>query len=65
MKTVILIPYYNESKTIKKVVSDFKNVLPYAEVYVYDNNSNDNTDKLAKDAGAIVDMNIIKVRAML
>lgn len=54
MKTVILIPCYNESKTIKKVVSDFKNVLPHAEVYVYDNNSNDNTDKLAKDAGAIV-----------
>lgn len=49
----------------QKQSKKFKNVLSHAEVYVYDNNSNDNTDKLAKDAGAIVDMNIIKVRAML
>ena len=54
MKTVILIPCYNESKTIKKVVHDFKKVLPHADVYVYDNNSTDNTDKIANDAGAIV-----------
>ena len=45
---------YNESKTIEKVVVDFKRVLPHADIYVYDNNSTDNTDKIAKDAGAIV-----------
>ena len=54
MKTVILIPCYNESMTIGKVVSDFKNVLPHADIYVYDNNSTDKTDEIAKEAGAIV-----------
>ena len=54
MKTVILIPCYNESKTIKKVVSDFKTLMPHADIYVYDNNSTDNTDKIASGAGAIV-----------
>lgn len=54
MKTAILIPCYNEAKTIEKVVKDFKKVLPDADIYVYDNNSIDNTDKLAKEAGAIV-----------
>ncbi len=54
MKTVILIPCYNESRTIEKVVKDFKRVLPHADIYVYDNNSTDNTDKIAKEAGAIV-----------
>ena len=54
MKTAVLIPCYNESKSIKKVVQDFKEVLPHAEIYVYDNNSTDNTDKIAKEAGAIV-----------
>ncbi len=50
----VLIPCYNESKTIEKVVKDFKNVLPEAAIYVYDNNSSDNTAQIAKDAGAIV-----------
>jgi len=54
MKTAILIPCYNEAKTIEKVVTDFKKVLPHADIYVYDNNSTDNTDKIAKEAGAIV-----------
>lgn len=54
MKTVILIPCYNESKTIKKVVTDFKRVMPHVDIYVYDNNSTDNTDKIAREAGAIV-----------
>jgi len=53
-KTAVLIPCYNESKTIQKVVSDFKRVLPDADIYVYDNNSTDGTDELAKQAGAIV-----------
>ena len=38
-KIAVLIPCYNESKTIKKVVSDYKKELPDAVIYVYDNNS--------------------------
>ena len=53
-KIAILIPCYNESKTIKKVVNDFKKVLPEAKIYVYDNNSVDGTDEIARNAGAIV-----------
>lgn len=53
-KIAVLIPCYNESKTIAKVVTDFKAVLPEAVIYVYDNNSSDGTDKIAMDAGAIV-----------
>ena len=53
-KVAVLIPCYNEAKTIKKVVEDFKRELPEAKIYVYDNNSKDGTDKIAKDAGAIV-----------
>lgn len=50
----VLIPCYNESQTIRKVVSDFKRVLPEATIYVYDNNSTDDTAKIAKEAGAVV-----------
>ena len=53
-KIAVLIPCYNESKTIEKVVKDYKNVLPEADIYVYDNNSKDHTDEIAKKAGAIV-----------
>jgi len=53
-KIAVLIPCYNESKTIEKVVRDFKEVLPTADIYVYDNNSKDGTDALARNAGAIV-----------
>ena len=53
-KIAVLIPCYNESKTIEKVVKDFKRVLPGAIVYVYDNNSKDGTDKIAEETGAIV-----------
>lgn len=53
-KIAVLIPCYNESKTIKKVVEDYKKVLPEADIYVYDNNSSDHTDEIAKKAGAIV-----------
>lgn len=54
MKTAILIPCYNESSTIEKVVSDFKRCMPHADIYVYDNNSTDNTAEIAERAGAIV-----------
>lgn len=50
----VLIPCYNESKTIGKVVRDFKEALPRAVVYVYDNNSKDKTDQIARQAGAVV-----------
>ena len=53
-KIAVLIPCYNEEKTIKKVVEDFKKELPEAKVYVYDNNSKDKTAEIAKKAGAIV-----------
>ena len=53
-KIAVLIPCYNESKTIKKVVEDYKKALPDADIFVYDNNSNDHTDEIAKEAGAIV-----------
>lgn len=53
-KIAVLIPCYNESKTIEKVVEDYKKVLPDADIYVYDNNSTDNTDEIARKAGAIV-----------
>ena len=53
-KIAVLIPCYNEAITIKKVVEDYKEVLPEADIYVYDNNSTDGTDKIAKEAGAIV-----------
>ena len=50
----VLIPCYNEEKTIEKVVTDAKRVLPEAVVYVYDNNSTDKTAEIATKAGAIV-----------
>lgn len=53
-KIAVLIPCYNESKTIAKVVADYKEALPEADIYVYDNNSKDDTDKIASKAGAIV-----------
>ena len=53
-KIAVLIPCYNESQTIEKVVRDYKAALPEAEIYVYDNNSTDGTDELARKAGAIV-----------
>lgn len=53
-KIAVLIPCYNESKTIKKVVEDYKKALPDADIFVYDNNSSDHTDEIAKEAGAIV-----------
>lgn len=53
-KIAVLIPCYNEEKTVEKVVTDFKRVLPEATVYVYDNNSSDRTSELAEKAGAVV-----------
>ena len=53
-KIAVLIPCYNESATIAKVIADYRAVLPEATIYVYDNNSSDGTDKIARAAGAEV-----------
>ncbi len=53
-KIAVLIPCYNESRTVKKVINDYKAVLPEATIYVYDNNSTDNTAIIAEAEGAIV-----------
>ena len=53
-KIAVLIPCYNEEKTVEKVVTDVKNALPEAVVYVYNNNSTDRTAELAVKAGAIL-----------
>ncbi|MBR4208899.1 MAG: glycosyltransferase [Lachnospiraceae bacterium] len=53
-RIAVLIPCYNESQTIGKVVRDWKEMLPEAVVYVYDNNSKDGTDRIAVEAGAVV-----------
>ena len=53
-KIAVLVPCYNEGKTIEKVVTDFKRVLPEAVIYVYDNNSTDGTAEIAAKAGAVV-----------
>ncbi len=53
-RIAVLIPCYNEAITIGKVVSDFRRELPDAAIYVYDNNSNDDTARIARAAGAIV-----------
>ncbi len=53
-KIAVLIPCYNESQTIAKVVKDYREALPEAVIYVYDNNSTDHTDEIARGAGAVV-----------
>ena len=53
-KIAVLIPCYNESQTIAKVVKDYREALPEATIYVYDNNSSDHTDEIAREAGAVV-----------
>ena len=53
-KIAVLIPCYNEEKTIEKVIMDAKHALPEAVIYVYNNNSTDNTVKIAQECGAVV-----------
>ncbi len=54
VEIAVLIPCFNEEKTIAKVVSDFKKELPASKIYVFDNNSTDDTSNVAKQAGTIV-----------
>lgn len=63
-KIAVLIPCFNESKTIAKVVKEYKEALPEAMIYVYDNNSTDGTAKIAEEAGAIVRYEKNKEKAM-
>ena len=58
MKVAVLIPCYNEEKTIGKVISDFKKELPDSEIFVYDNNSRDGSVQIAQQSGA----RVIKVK---
>ncbi len=53
-KIAVLLPCYNESLTIEKVVKDFRAQLPDADIWVYDNNSTDGSGDLARAAGAKV-----------
>lgn len=53
-KIAVLIPCYNEAQTIEKVVRDWREQMPEAVIYVYDNNSTDDTARLAQKAGAVV-----------
>lgn len=53
-RIAVLIPCYNEAQSIATVVADFKTALPEATVYVYDNNSTDDTARIAAEAGAVV-----------
>ena len=53
-RIAVLIPCYNEAQTIEKVVTDWKRELPEAAIYVYDNNSSDETAAIAEKAGAVV-----------
>ena len=53
-KIAVLIPCYNEAATIGKVVSDYKRLLPEADVYVFDNNSTDGTADIARENGALI-----------
>lgn len=64
-KIAVLIPCYNESKTIKKVIEDYKKALPEAVIYVYDNNSTDETAAIAEKAGAVVRKEYQQGRVML
>ena len=54
MKTSVIIPCYNEELTIKQVIEDIRQCSPECEIYVFDNNSTDNSYNIAKEVGAIV-----------
>jgi glycosyltransferase involved in cell wall biosynthesis len=54
LRLAVLIPCYNEAATVRSVVRDFRAALPGADIYVFDNNSTDNTTDIARAAGAAV-----------
>ena len=59
-KIAVLIPCYNESKTIEKVVKDYKAALPEADIYVYDNNSKDKTACDHENTGIYFDIDNVE-----
>ncbi len=59
LRIAVIVPCRNEAASISKVVDDFRSALPGATVYVYDNNSDDETAKLARDAGAVVRLELL------
>lgn len=63
MTIAVLIPCYNEAKTIAKVVRDYRAALPEADIYVYDNNSTDHTDEIAREAGPSCATSTVRERA--
>lgn len=62
-KIAVLIPCYNESKTVAKVIRDMRKALPESVIYVYDNNSTDGTERLRGKKGLLSVMNISRERA--
>ena len=54
VRIAVLVPCYNEAPTVAEVIRDFRDVLPFATIYVYDNNSSDRSAERAADAGALV-----------
>jgi glycosyltransferase involved in cell wall biosynthesis len=54
LRVAVLVPCYNEEAAVATVVADFRKALPAAEIFVYDNNSNDRTVEIARAAGAVV-----------
>lgn len=54
LRVAVLVPCFNEEAAVATVVADFRNALPAAEIFVYDNNSNDRTVEIARAAGAVV-----------
>ena len=61
-KVAVIIPCYNESKTIKKVIYDTRENLPNADIYVYDNNSTDGSYEIAQDCANILERDIFVKR---
>lgn len=63
-KIAVLIPCYNESKTVAKVIRDMRKALPEAVIYVYDNNSTDGTDEIARKEGPLSVTSFSRAKAM-
>ena len=63
-RIAVLIPCYNEEKTIAKVINDFRNALPEAKIYVYNNNSKDRTAQIAEETVQLYGMNTNRAREM-
>lgn len=61
-KTAVLIPCYNESQTIEKVIREFREALPEADIYVYDNNSTDGTGELRERQEPLCGRNTFRER---